>query len=56
MDPSIILKILPILAGTQSLELLAELGQVGNAKSEDCLTLNIWTKPQTGDNAKGIPQ
>jgi carboxylesterase type B len=33
--------------------LLAELGQIGNAQSEDCLTVNIWTKPQTGERNKG---
>jgi cholinesterase len=27
--------------------------QVDNTQSEDCLTLNIWTKPQTGEKNKG---
>lgn len=23
-------------------------------QSEDCLTLNVWTKPQTGDTLKAV--
>jgi carboxylesterase type B len=30
------------------------LGQVGSVQDEDCLTLNIWTKPQAGDKAKAV--
>ncbi|KAK3081148.1 hypothetical protein LTS18_009762 [Coniosporium uncinatum] len=30
------------------------LTQVGNTFDEDCLTLNIWTKPQTGERAKAV--
>jgi cholinesterase len=33
---------------------LDELGQVGDRFSEDCLTLNIWTKPQTGEAGKAV--
>ncbi|KAF1991210.1 alpha/beta-hydrolase [Aulographum hederae CBS 113979] len=42
------------LAGPNSFKLLEDLAQVGNAQSEDCLTLNIWTKPQTGERAKAV--
>ena len=34
--------------------LLAEVGQIGDTFSEDCLTLNVWTKPQTGEKAKAV--
>lgn len=44
---------LPPLAGPNSELLLAELAQLGNALSEDCLSINVWTKPQTGEKAKG---
>ncbi|KAF2401250.1 alpha/beta-hydrolase [Trichodelitschia bisporula] len=37
-----------------ALQLLASWGQAGNAFSEDCLTLNVWTKPQTGEKAKAV--
>jgi cholinesterase len=37
--------------GLLFLELLA---QVGDHFSEDCLTLNVWTKPQTGDARKAV--
>jgi cholinesterase len=33
---------------------LDELAQVGDRFSEDCLTLNIWTKPQTGEASKAV--
>ncbi|KIM99541.1 hypothetical protein OIDMADRAFT_91883, partial [Oidiodendron maius Zn] len=40
---------------TQSgLEVLALLAQVGDKFSEDCLTINVWTKPQTGDPQKAV--
>jgi cholinesterase len=41
------------LSGPNAIQLLLELGQLGNTQSEDCLTLNVWTKPQTGEKAKG---
>ncbi|KAK8909570.1 hypothetical protein QC760_002270 [Botrytis cinerea] len=28
--------------------------QSSTAQSEDCLTLNVWTKPQTGDSKKAV--
>lgn len=28
--------------------------QLGHQTSEDCLTLNVWTKPQTGEKAKAV--
>ncbi|KAK0120271.1 hypothetical protein ONS95_011676 [Cadophora gregata] len=36
------------------LQILASLGQIGDRFSEDCLTLNIWTKPQTGESKKAV--
>jgi carboxylesterase type B len=30
------------------------LGQAGDTFSEDCLTLNVWTKPQTGEKKKAV--
>jgi cholinesterase len=33
---------------------LTELMQLGHKPSEDCLTLNIWTKPQSGEKAKAV--
>jgi cholinesterase len=34
--------------------LVSILGQGPDVLSEDCLTLNIWTKPQTGDARKAV--
>ncbi|KAF2402642.1 alpha/beta-hydrolase [Trichodelitschia bisporula] len=34
--------------------ILAVLGQVGDTFSEDCLTLNVWAKPQTGEAKKAV--
>ncbi|KAK3080918.1 hypothetical protein LTS18_011964 [Coniosporium uncinatum] len=42
------------LAGPSAVRLLDQLTQVGNTFDEDCLTLNIWTKPQTGERAKAV--
>lgn len=28
--------------------------EVGTTFGEDCLTLNVWTKPQTGDAKKAV--
>ena len=36
------------------LAVLESLIQLGDKFSEDCLTLNIWTKPQTGDTKKAV--
>jgi len=33
---------------------LAALGQFGDSYDEDCLTLNVWTKPQSGEKAKAV--
>ena len=30
------------------------LGQIEDRFSEDCLTLNVWTKPQTGETKKAV--
>jgi carboxylesterase type B len=30
------------------------LGQAGDTFSEDCLTLNIWAKPQVGEKKKAV--
>lgn len=37
--------------GIQVLELLSNIGGV---YSEDCLNLNVWTKPQTGEAKKAV--
>lgn len=34
--------------------LLQTVGTPSTAKSEDCLTLNVWAKPQTGDAKKAV--
>ncbi|KAK4098444.1 alpha/beta-hydrolase [Parathielavia hyrcaniae] len=36
------------------LELIRSINNPGIPVSEDCLTLNIWTKPQTGENRKAV--
>lgn len=36
------------------LPLLQAVGNSLTAQSEDCLTLNVWTKPQTGDSKKAV--
>jgi carboxylesterase type B len=36
------------------LQFLVGLGQVGDKFSEDCLTLNVWTKPQVGEAEKAV--
>jgi carboxylesterase type B len=28
--------------------------QIGHNFSDDCLTLNVWTKPQTGERQKAV--
>jgi cholinesterase len=35
-------------------KILGILGQAGDTFSEDCLTLNVWTKPQIGEKAKAV--
>jgi carboxylesterase type B len=34
--------------------ILGILGQAGNTFDEDCLTVNVWTKPQSGEKKKAI--
>jgi cholinesterase len=36
------------------LQVLAALAQIGDKFSEDCLTLNVWTKPQVGEANKAV--
>jgi cholinesterase len=33
---------------------LTEMMQLGHEPSEDCLTINIWTKPQVGEKKKAV--
>jgi cholinesterase len=33
---------------------LALIGQLGEKFGEDCLKLNIWTKPQVGEKKKAV--
>jgi carboxylesterase type B len=35
-------------------DIIAAQGQVNHTLSEDCLTLNVWTKPQTGEKKKAV--
>jgi cholinesterase len=35
-------------------QILAQLGQIGDNFSEDCLTVNIWSKPQVGEPKKAV--
>lgn len=34
--------------------ILEALGQIGDTFSEDCLTINVWTKPQVGEPKKAV--
>lgn len=34
--------------------LLEQFIEPGSSQDEDCLTLNIWAKPQTGETAKAV--
>ncbi|KAF1986735.1 alpha/beta-hydrolase [Aulographum hederae CBS 113979] len=43
-----------MLASNTSHRLLAALSPSDHIQSEDCLHLNIWTKPQTGEKAKAV--
>jgi carboxylesterase type B len=38
-------------AGVQFLD---SFGQVGDTFGEDCLTVNVWTKPQVGEVKKAV--
>ena len=40
--------------GTFAQTLLGVVGQLGEVWDEDCLTLNVWTKPQVGEKAKAV--
>ncbi|KAI4154657.1 MAG: hypothetical protein LQ340_001544 [Diploschistes diacapsis] len=42
------------LAGPQAVTIIDNIEQYGHTVSEDCLTLNVWTKPQTGDAKKAV--
>ncbi|KAL2069387.1 hypothetical protein VTL71DRAFT_14066 [Oculimacula yallundae] len=39
---------------SSGLQILASLGQIGDTFSEDCLTLNVWTAPQSGSSKKAV--
>lgn len=36
------------------LKILETITNIGIQESEDCLTLNVWTKPQTGEKKKAV--
>jgi hypothetical protein len=42
------------LSGPGATGFLSELSQTGFHFSEDCLKLNIWSRPQTGDKSKAV--
>lgn len=37
-----------------AVQLLLEMNQWATNQSEDCLTLNVWTRPQTGEGNKAV--
>jgi carboxylesterase type B len=37
-----------------AISLLDIIGRAGVNQSEDCLTLNVWTQPQTGEGNKAV--
>ena len=39
---------------TAGLEFILENDESGDTFNEDCLTLNVWTKPQTGESKKAV--
>jgi cholinesterase len=39
---------------TVGMFLVTVLNQTGDVFSEDCLTLNVWTKPQVGEKKKAV--
>jgi cholinesterase len=41
-------------ANPSGIMLLTHLMQLGNSISEDCLTINVWTKPQVGEKKKAV--
>lgn len=43
-----------LIATLDPMQVLASLQEEDNTFSEDCLTLNIWTKPQTGEKSKAV--
>ncbi|KAB5585574.1 carboxylesterase [Coniochaeta sp. 2T2.1] len=51
VDPSVYanITVTPIAVG-----LMLEINEWADNQSEDCLTLNIWTKPQTGEEGKAV--
>jgi cholinesterase len=53
--PTIIAQVnatLPVSPG--NLKLLGAMAQSGNAIAEDCLYMNVWTKPQIGERRKAV--
>lgn len=38
----------------QGRQIFNDWNQVGDVFGEDCLTLNVWTKPQTGESKKAV--
>jgi hypothetical protein len=42
------------LGGPAGQKITTALAQAGDTQSEDCLTVNVWTKPQTGEAAKAV--
>lgn len=42
------------IAGSSAINNLLSVGGIGGGSSEDCLYLNVWTKPQTGESKKAV--
>ena len=41
-------------SNAQATAIQSVLSQVGHVQDEDCLTMNIWTKPQSGEKKKAV--
>lgn len=42
------------IAGTAGEKILTSVAQTGRPLSEDCLSVNVWTKPQIGEKKKAV--
>jgi carboxylesterase type B len=42
------------LGGPVGEKITVALSQQGNVLDEDCLSINVWTKPQTGEKRKAV--
>jgi cholinesterase len=47
-------ELLTAMGNRNATTIFAPLLQLGHEFSEDCLTINVWTKPQTGEKVKAV--